>query len=352
MSSFKSSFKIALACWVSFLLEKGLHLPLGPLVVISTLLVMIRHEDFGSVLKKSYIRLVGSLAGGLLALLALTLWTRSLWIEGALFGLAMLGFALLMNLSKKYQTGGVFGALAFISSVMSHNPGLQSVGLRLLEILIGILVALAISRLVFPLHSKEQLKTMLSRSLLQLSQLYQATFCGIQPPTFLDNPYKFETRLLRSFGEQEQLLYRAVVKHEDKLWLQSMYEKIILCERGIFRSTVFLSRISAVQAHQVEEQLEIRDFHHLVAQCLDQLADGDTSQMPLITTTLQQLTAALLTQAYGAMPARAVYLHTYIGSCQYLSHELHTLGTLMGSLVDSSANHTTSLALPSLHATK
>ena len=336
MTRLRNSFKITLACLLSFIVEQCVNLPFGQLIVISTLLVMIGNEDYGSTLKKSYIRLLGAFAGGMIALLTLMLWGLNLYFDYLVFSIEIFGFALLINGFKKIQSGGIFGALTLISILLSKNPDTQTVYISLCQILLGIVIALCISRWVFPVHTKTSLKKLLSSSLLQLSELYRLKFCGAVHPYYLENPYQYETKILRSFGDHERLLIGSDMNRLDKKLIVTLYKKIILCERGIFRSSLFLSRVTQLNqqyAIEIHRAASVESFHKIAAQLIEQLGKRlSLQQVPFdvhLESALANLTTELMSQVQESTPQQRVYLYTYIGSCQYLCHELNALIILL-----------------------
>ncbi len=295
---------------------------------------MVGQEDFGSTLKKSYMRLLGALSGGILAFVALFIWGHNCVLNGLILSVAIFGFALLINGSKKNQAGGVFGALTLISVLMSGSPTLHTVLLRLFEISLGVLVALSVSKLILPIHTTHRLKKLLSSSLVDLCELYAIKFCNAVPRRQYDNPYKYETQILRAFGDQERLLLNAVLDRRDKKAIIALYEQIILCERGVFRSCIFLSRIIALNAQNqaaIKPHLAVDQFHATVVKSMHALAresmDISLHIQHELAASLNDLTVELSKQALAATVQQRIYLYTFIGSCQYLCHELQLLAT-------------------------
>ncbi|MDP3560593.1 MAG: FUSC family protein [Legionellaceae bacterium] len=354
MNMLINGFKITLACLLGFWIGKQwLHLPFTQLTIISTLLVMIGEENFGSTLKKSWRRLSGAMFGAFVALFALLFWDINPWYNELILSVLIFGFAILINGSKKYQASGIFGALTLVSILLSNSPNIDTVKIRLFQVFLGVISALVVSICIRPMHTQDLLKKLLSQSLLQLNELYQINFCGLQTNAYLQNPYKFETKILKSFGDQERLLQGSMMTAAVKKNTTALYQQIILCERGLFRGTLFLSRVSKLNAQEnvnIHLQDVIQTFHRVISEFIVELINylkippNDSIWKTRLESALDELKADLVVRGQEPATQQAVYFYTYIGCCQYICHELETLVVLISQL--SILDHKVSKSVP------
>lgn len=341
-------FKIAVACLLGWIMAKEvLHFPSPQIVIISSLLVLQSADDFGRALTKSYMRAIGALAGAGISWLILNQWDswgHHPYRDYGIFFIVIFIFGLLSQITKKYQAAGLFGVLTIASILINPHPNHEFVYIRLIEILFGIGIALCVSGMIYPLNTKTNLIKHLHRSLHQLHQLYQAKFCGFKYELYLRDPIQCETKILSAFGQQERLLLSGINTLMAKHIFKETYKKIIQCERGVFRATLFLSRICELNREYADDLLvDSALFHQNVAnilQCLGQAEARLYQEKVWDHALLEQLTQLrhdIKEKAEQCVHARCFY-YTYLGACQYLSHELTALLQLKIELTQEVTN--------------
>ena len=168
--AFKTTFAAAL-CWrVAFLF--GLHD--GYWGAISAIIVM--QSNVGATVTASRDRLIGTFIGAGFGFL-FSLWDKLPWnFVGAL--LAAMLLCGLLGLKNSSRLAGVTVCIVIlVHQAGSHWPiALGRIG----EVVLGIVVALAVSTLVFPDRARLRLKDNLAQEYLLLGSLFEATMQGFR----------------------------------------------------------------------------------------------------------------------------------------------------------------------------
>ncbi|HEX4320390.1 MAG TPA: FUSC family protein [Acidobacteriaceae bacterium] len=178
--------KTAAAAGLSYWLATLVGLQDGYWGSISAIIVM--QSNVGSTVTASRDRLIGTLIGagfgGLFSLLSAEFWAYLLAVITAMVTCSLLG---LKNSSR-------LAAVTVTILMLVHRTGSNwTLPLhRVLEVLLGIVVALAISTLVLPSRAKAKLRDGLAQEFLQMGAVFGAIFEGFQgrKPENLDALWK------------------------------------------------------------------------------------------------------------------------------------------------------------------
>jgi uncharacterized membrane protein YccC len=159
--------RLALAGTAAFALARALHLPEGTWAVLSALIVT--RANRGATLRASAARLIGTLCGAGLGVLAAAgrLWQVP---ELALLAAALLPLGLLVAWRPDYRTAPIAAVIVFSAGLGGGSP-LAAAGLRVAEIALGALTALAVSWALLPGKSLEQTERAAARLLAHLHAL-------------------------------------------------------------------------------------------------------------------------------------------------------------------------------------
>jgi uncharacterized membrane protein YccC len=165
--AWRDALRMALAATAALALAQAAQLPEGYWAVLSALIVT--RPSRGATLRASAARLVGTLVGAGLGVLAAAgrLWHLP---ELALLGAALLPLGLLVAWRPDYRTAPVAAAIVLSAGLAGGSP-LHAAGLRVIEILLGALTALAVSWGLFPGKSAEQIERAAARLLGRLHAL-------------------------------------------------------------------------------------------------------------------------------------------------------------------------------------
>jgi uncharacterized membrane protein YgaE (UPF0421/DUF939 family) len=232
------SFKTAIALLIGLLTSYLFKLPLqGAWVVITILVVMCAQSRVGAILQKSYMRFIGTVIGASIA--SLTLW---LVYPNAVFTILILFvatavFSYIADSPSTWNEAGPLGAVTLVIIIISQDPNFYTVISRFLEINLGIIIALLVSRFIWPLHSLTKLRYILIDSLQNLKNLVQELeeFTLINEKIVQKLPDVFENKILNNIGVQKKLFQEVMSESFGRSSLSQNFKNILAAEREILR---------------------------------------------------------------------------------------------------------------------
>jgi uncharacterized membrane protein YgaE (UPF0421/DUF939 family) len=147
-------------------------------------------------------------------------------------------FSYIADSPSTWSEAGPLGAVTLIIIVISPDPNFYTVMSRFLEINLGIIIALLVSRFIWPLHSRTQLRYILVDTLQNLKALAQK----LEEFTLKngdDNNTKlqeiFENKILNNIGIQKKLIKEVMSESFGRFNLEKTFKKILEAEREILR---------------------------------------------------------------------------------------------------------------------
>ncbi|MGC1855010.1 MAG: FUSC family protein [Candidatus Aquirickettsiella sp.] len=231
------SLKTAIALLFGLLISYLFKLPLqGRWVVITILVVMCAQSRVGAILQKSYMRFLGTVIGASFAGLTLWLIYPNVALTILILCLATAVFSYIADSPSTWSEAGPLGAVTLIIIVISPNPNFYTVMSRFLEINLGIIIALLVSRFIWPLHSRTQLRYILIDTLQNLKDLAQKLeeFRPISDDH--EKPQEFfENKILNNIGIQKKLFKEVMSESFGRSNLSETFKNILDAEREILR---------------------------------------------------------------------------------------------------------------------
>ncbi|QGP55581.1 Inner membrane protein YeeA [Piscirickettsia salmonis] len=213
------AFKTALACLIALIVFRAFNLDHGQWVIITVAVVMGAQVTVGAAEDKSIARSAATVIGAVAAgLFLLTGWGGNFIAEMLILFIVAFGFAYLAG-SKRYSYVGVLGTVTFaiIALTGSIKLGVAEGMLRAVDILIGVLISLVISKICLPIYARRELLLSISVTLRDLVLLCEDSFSKHTVFTRLENS-AFEIDKIavisQSFAEQNKLA------EESKAWLE------------------------------------------------------------------------------------------------------------------------------------
>ncbi len=232
------SLKTAIALLFGLLISYLFKLPLqGRWVVITILVVMCAQSRVGAILQKSYMRFLGTVIGASVASLTLWLVYPNVAFTILILCLATAAFSYIADSPSTWSEAGPLGAVTLIIIVISPNPNFYTVMSRFLEINLGIIIALLVSRFIWPLHSRTQLRYIVIDTLSNLKELAQQLekFTPTNEDTN-DKSYEvFENKILNNIGVQKKLFTEVMSESFGRSNLAINFKNILDAEREILR---------------------------------------------------------------------------------------------------------------------
>ncbi|HSY18988.1 MAG TPA: FUSC family protein [Candidatus Acidoferrales bacterium] len=235
-SHVRFALKVTLAAMVCYLIYTGLHWPGISTAFITCCFVALGNT--GATIYKSWLRLFGCLAGGLMGYLAIFFLIPHMESIASLVLLTAVASALIGWVaagSERIAYAGLQAAFAFYLCVFQgFEPGidLTIVRDRLVGILLGTVVSAIVFRSIWPEHAAEELRQTLSRVLREVSKLLLIPKPGVPGETD---------------GAAATALHRALAKDLDSILVlleQAAVENVMFRNPRSF-SPVLLERLVA-----------------------------------------------------------------------------------------------------------
>ncbi|MFZ0218654.1 MAG: FUSC family protein [Candidatus Aquirickettsiella sp.] len=237
------SLKTAIALLFGLLLSYLFKLPLqGRWVVITILVVMCAQSRVGAILQKSYMRFLGTVIGASVASLTLWLVYPNVVLTILILCLATAIFSYIADSPSSWSEAGPLGAVTLIIIVISQNPNFSTVISRFLEINLGIIIALLVSRFIWPLHSRTKLRYILIDTLQNLKVLAQKLeeYKPTNEVISEKSPAVFENKILNNIGVQKKLFQEVMSESFGRSNLNQTFKNILDAEREILRCVTLM----------------------------------------------------------------------------------------------------------------
>lgn len=283
------SLKTAIALLLGLLISYLFKLPLqGRWVVMSILVVMCAQSRVGAILNKSYMRLLGTVIGASVAGLTLWLVYPNIALTILIVCIATAVFSYIADSPSTLSEAGPLGIITIIIILVSPNPNYYTVISRFSEISIGIIIALLVSRFIWPLHSRTQLRYILIDTLQNLKGLAQKFEEFTR--TNNDNNEKpqefFENNILNNMGIQKKLFKEVISESFGRSNLNETFKSILDAEREILRCiTLMRNALMSFSDQNIlifNQHAEVQKIYQitqdLFQQGIDILKDKDKEQ--------------------------------------------------------------------------
>ncbi|WP_243470143.1 FUSC family protein, partial [Coxiella burnetii] len=197
-----ASFKTALACLIGLIIGELLHLSMPQWVLITIVVVMATTIRIGGTIQKSYFRLLGTLIGAVLAAGTLYLLGDQPTIIHILLILLLAVFSYLASSSSDISQFGLLGATTMVMILDARTPTLKTALDRTLEIFLGIVIAILVTRFIFPAHAKKLLRFSIANTIKQFQALYKLFVTHKLTKESLAEQEKIENNIITDVSKQ------------------------------------------------------------------------------------------------------------------------------------------------------
>jgi len=275
------SFKTALGCLIGLGLVWYLKWPSGQWVPITVMVVMSAQPHFGGAVQKATMRFLGTAAGVMITLLTLIALHDNIVAVFIVIFLACLFFTYIASSGGNISYAGTLGGVTVILTLTATQATPLLAIQRGFHIVIGIVIALLVSRFVFPIHAREALRFSIARVLRRLKRMYFETVShSVQDATL---SHEMEV-LYRKIVRQEELLEEAKAgSFYFRKYRAELFTNIIGSERKLYRLINLMGK-SLVTGQQIQVVQQIKgldDFHQAIEQQLEKFAVYFEKAQPL-----------------------------------------------------------------------
>lgn len=267
------SLKTAIACILGFLLTKIIGFAADQWIIVTILVVMCAQIYVGSVVQKAYLRFIGTLAGSLVAALALTVAGHTGFVVAITLGISSFVFSYIATGQENLTYAGTLGAVTTAIILMGTNPSLLFASQRFLEISIGIFIAAFVSQFVLPIHASTHLRRTQANTLDQLRQYY--INCMVNPKhESEDESQELDENIIKSLSKQRQLVKDAQRELLNKFYRPEHVIQTLQCEKEILRCIDFMHN-AFHHLHKTEAVFirseAFKNFNNAIIQCFQTL---------------------------------------------------------------------------------
>jgi uncharacterized membrane protein YccC len=300
------SIKTAIACLLGVGLAKYFNWPTGQWVPITIIVVMSAQAHFGAALQKAYMRFLGTVAGVIITILTLLIFDHNLWIIFTVVFLSCLYFTYIASGGGNISYAGTLGGVTVVLTLTGASATVDQAVTRGLYIIIGIIIALLVSRFIFPIHAREKLRLNVAKTLRDLRQLYFKTMQVDPRPKTSPQENKLDKIIMENLALQPNLINEAAAGSRyfsnNK---KNLLVEFVSSERKIYRLIYFIQKSinETEDIAQIMHQISsIESLHIAIENSLDTLADSIENFAPTQTTPDFPALLETVTKATAALP--------------------------------------------------
>lgn len=229
--------KTVFACGLGFLIAHVAKFPMDQWLFVTILVVMCAQISVGSLLQKSYMRLLGTFFGTVISVLTILFIGVQPVTIVIVTCLSAFLFSYIATSPRPYSDSGTLGAVTVAIILIAKPPTLPWAFFRFAEIALGIVIAFLVSQFLFPLHAKSYLRREIIANFYRLNELYQKIYAAPADNEIQD----IEGAVVASLIAQRKLIKEAKREILTRKFNPEIYTKIVVCQRDILRAMSFIN---------------------------------------------------------------------------------------------------------------
>jgi uncharacterized membrane protein YccC len=273
---FIHSIKTALAVLIGFVITKSIHFPVDQWLIITIIVVMCAQLNVGSMMQKSYMRLLGTLTGSLIAIIMLELFGTNPIAIATTISLAAFVFSYAATSQKNFNDAGTLGAATVTIILVGQNPSIIMAAGRFFEISIGIVIAALVSQFILPIHARTHLRKNQADTIRRLRAYYLAALLTDQADEKSESYFNLDESIVKSIITQRKLAVDAAREPLGKSFNPLLFSKYLSCMKEMLRSIDFMHHAyaSAPDCKRLFSNAKMMtEFHDVVCEALEKIAD-------------------------------------------------------------------------------
>ncbi|HEX2549897.1 MAG TPA: FUSC family protein [Gammaproteobacteria bacterium] len=327
--------KTALACLIGYVFTKAIDFPVDQWLIITILVVMCSQVNVGGMLQKSYMRLLGTLVGSMIALFTLHFFGNNEIAEALTITLSAMLFSYIATGEKSYSEAGTLGAVTVVIILISNNATFIFAFERVFEIILGIIIAALVSQFVLPIHARENLTLNQANAIRKLRNYYQATLLSDSSEN-VDSYQMLDEDIAKLLVQQRKLAADAIREFLGEKFNLYDFKQLLYAEKEILRA------ISAMQyAYKISPHVKmlcsnntiIKGFHLSVCQVLEKVAlhieTNEVEKQSVHIPEVTELKAYIFSLGPGEKQEDTVYLYTFLFFAEQVVNQLNAIKKLI-----------------------
>ena len=226
--------KTAIACFIGIIIREHYKLPMSQWVPITIMVVMGAQIHFGGAIHKSLMRLLGTLSGVAIAIIAIWFFHNNPLVKILVVFFSVVVFTYIASSNGNASYAGTIGGVTVILILAGQDMDINDALQRGIDIIVGIVIALLVSRLFFPFHARDQLRYLMITTLRDLNKLYLLSVELGKSADFFS--YKeLDAKIAKHIAQQPKLIYEAQISSLDVMAKKSFYAGFVESERNLNR---------------------------------------------------------------------------------------------------------------------
>lgn len=326
--------KTGIGCLLGLLLVHYFNWPSGQWVPISVMVVMSAQTHFGGALQKAWMRFLGTLAGVLITILTLLFVGNNFLAISLVVFVACLIFTYIASGGGNISYAGTLGGVTVILTLTGIGTNINYAMERGFYIVVGIIIALLVSRLFFPIHARDRLRMKISRAMLDLKKLYIKTledYSAEKKDFFAED---LDRILLDNFTQQPSLINEAAFgSRQFNHYKKQYYIEIVKIERRIYRLIYFMQKILTEEkwlqklVHKIKD---VEELNYTIEASLDELAKYFASlSLPHseinLEVSIEKITKIIDALPYGDTAEKIIDEHSFLFFLEQIIKEVRDL---------------------------
>lgn len=271
------SFKTALAALIGLMICTFFHIGNSTWVILTIIIVMGSQRHFGGAIQQSYFRAIGTIIGATIAFITLFFAGHNPYVLAIVVFISVWWFSYIANSRSRIKDAGILGALTVATILLTRDANLQYAIMRVVEILLGIFIALLVSKIIFPIHARLHLLDTFAQTLREMVELYEIMYDNCKVREKLPRVQKLEEVIVSHFTEIRTLIPNCKNEISSIRFNQPIAESILAYERRLFRSMLFMYQAINKEPDKfsILKKVELlTQFNENVCHVLRQLADS------------------------------------------------------------------------------
>lgn len=332
-----NSFKTALACLIGLTVTTLAHVPSPQWTLVTILVVMVTQNRVGGAIRKGSSRFFATITGALLGALILFLFAQHIYVLYALLVICIFVLTYFAGIVKNYQDAFTLSSVTIVMILVTNNPQLHHAYDRFIEIMLGVIIALSVTKFIFPIHSKLILRGNLASILRQTSELYAQAICKKQSLHSISQYSSLEESIVQNLTLQPILLQEALLESIKFKKKKSHFTTIHGLERRLLRAIYLL--YEAVKAPNALLKIILRsedfvllnqDIIQTMQNIIEKLETKKvTSVQPDMKVHLNKIILTIKNNWPNTDFAEQIKLGAFIFCTQYLLKILHRLNVVV-----------------------
>lgn len=331
--------KTAIACLLGLALETYFAWPMGQWVPITIIVVMSAQTHFGGAVRKAFMRFLGTAGGVFTTVAVLWLFGDNIWVVFSTIFFAGIIFTYIASSHGDISYAGTLGGVTVVLILTSQQVSIETAFERGFYIVVGIIIALLVSRFIFPIHARDRLRYHIAITLRNLSKLYLLV---VQPKEERQESRdkiseKLTSEITDDIADQPRLIYEAVIGSRKFAIKKPIFTAILGSEQSLNRliGLMHFSVCETTIPTMLNKQLKgVAKVHDIIVNNLNHLADCmKTREQPQKAVGLQEALAEIAKVARGLSKEeetqQLIVESSYLFLMEELLKELENIGELI-----------------------